>query len=156
MIFTLLTLIAITVFGFIALVRTTSNSASLLPQSVLQEVSFTPYFYQSTIPQGYFFSESDVTYSKGVLSIRLAKTGSPDITISQQAMPQHLKSEDVLFGNQKLQVSFGVGTINQVEGRLLGSIVTNDPQPVLILINSQSAENQPIVTALAEALTKAR
>lgn len=129
---------------------------SSLPAAILKQVQFAPYFYTADIPMGYASKPSDIIYSKGVLSTRLTKPGSPDVTISQQTMPKELRPEDVLTGNRKLNIPFGVGTLNQVEGRWLGSIVTNDPQPVLILISSQSSENEPVVTTLAEALSKVR
>lgn len=129
---------------------------SSLPRSITSQMDFTPYFFSSDIPLGYSAKPADIAYSRGLLSVRLTKANSPDVTISQQKLPTQLRPEDVLTAEKKLDVPFGVGTINQVEGRLLASIVTNDPQPVLILISSQSSENQAIVEALAEVLDKVR
>lgn len=148
----------VVVIGTIGIVgwNDASTPPSLLPDATITQMEFTPYFYRSDIPFGYSATPANMSYSRGLLSVRLTKPNSPDITISQQKLPNQLRPEDVLAAEKKLDVPFGVGTINQVEGRLLGSIVTDDPQPILILISSQSSENQAIVIALTEALTKVR
>lgn len=129
---------------------------SLLPATISEQVPFVTYFFNGSIPNGYSFTPDGVVYSQGLLSVALSKPGSQTITVSQQALPSSLKQSDLLSSNQKVSTPIGQATINDVDGRYLGSIVTNDVSPTLILVSSVDTGNQNDIIALMKALAKTR
>lgn len=125
----------------------------LLPKSITSQITgFTPYFYNEAVPAKYSFNPKAVQYNSGVLIIQLTKPGSPDVTLTQQALPAKLSPTTLLEKGTKLTTLAGSATVNSVEGRLLATIVSSSKPQTLILINTAETTSKTDVTALAQSL----
>jgi hypothetical protein len=130
------------------------SSPSMLPPSLQKQAKdFTPYFFEGSIPAGYRLNESQATYDNKVLITPLSRPNGPTITITQQPMPSKLSENNLLANGEKLQTDAGPATLNDVEGRFVGTIITHDPK-VLIIINTPNDTNKSDVSALMRGLVK--
>jgi hypothetical protein len=93
-------------------------------------------FENNSPPSSLEIDDSSVTYDKGVLLYRLISPDNQSVTVTQQQLPQELTSS-VLQGDEKFDTPVGKATFsNTSDGRLTGSLVTNDG--VFILVNTSN------------------
>ncbi|HZM63519.1 MAG TPA: hypothetical protein VFB59_00110 [Candidatus Saccharimonadales bacterium] len=128
-------------------------SRSLLPSTVANQIAdFTPYFFFDEIPGGYTLDEKSVSFDQNIVIMTLTKPGAPSIVLTEQALPEDLP-QDLLAGEgtQKIENTVAPALINNVEGRLVG-IMTSEQHNILLLINASGSTKSEDVTTMLQAL----
>ncbi len=128
------------------------SSEPLLPPEITQKITgFTPYFYERRVPGGYTVDQSRVLYDGQVLMIPLTKAGVPSIILTEQQLPQNLPDENVQQNGESVTVTTGKATINNVEGRLVGTLLARQHR-TLILLSSPNDTNKDDLKMLLQKL----
>jgi hypothetical protein len=106
----------------------------LLPNSILSQLhNFSPYFYFDRVPAGYTVDIAHANANGGLLFVPLTKQGSPTIVLTEQQMPTKLTNQDIQQGGKKVESVEGSATVNSIEGRQVGTLITS--RKTLILLN---------------------
>ncbi len=118
---------------------------SLLPKTITQQITgFTPYFYGSKIPAGYGMKVEDISVDNGVLMVPLTNPNASTIVLTEQAMPTNLKNEDLFQNSERIEGTAGIASVGGVEGRVVGTMVTNDRTVLILLTASDSAQKEDV------------
>ena len=127
----------------------TPNKSSLLPRNITQQItSFTPYFYEQQVPSGYIMDQSKVVYKDQILMVPLQKANAATIVLTEQPMPPKLPDEHIQQNGEDVSVDTGKATINDIEGRLVGTLITRDRQTLILLSSVGEAGKDDIKTLL--------
>jgi hypothetical protein len=147
-----LVLVTVLAVAFVVWRPFTKQSPSLLPASILQQITgFTPYFYTDQIPAGYAFDSSKIVFDGRVLLVPLTKPNEPGVVLSEQAFPSKLTDQDLQQNGEPVRFTAGTASINTIEGRLVGTLIPND-RKTLVLISSQSDQIKDDLTTLLQQL----
>ena len=127
---------------------------TLLPAALLQQAhGFTPYFYAGQIPAEYTLDTSKATIDQGVLIMPLTSAGKPSIVLTEQSAPSSVSQQDLQQNGDKVDGTIAPATINDIEGRLLGTMIVADKQGhTLILLNALGNANKADLTDLLQGL----
>lgn len=135
-----------------------NKQQSLLPDSVVKKIgAFTPYFYNQRIPAGYSLDREHTVYDHNVLIVTLTQASDPSVVITEQPLPSDLP-EDIAFKGdktEKVETTNGKAVMNDVEGRLVGTMITND-RTTLIIINTTHKTYKNDMVALLQGLVALR
>ena len=128
--------------------------ATLLPAAMVQQVhDFTPYFYTGQIPAGYTLDTSKASLDQGVLIMPLTNAGKPSVVLTEESMPSSVSQQDLQQNGSKIAGTIAPATINDIEGRLLGTmIVANKRGRTLILLNAPGNTDKADLTVLLQGL----
>lgn len=133
-----------------------TQNALLLPSTIMQKINgFTPYFYVTNIPAGYTVDQKTMVYENGVLMVPLAKKDSPNVVITEQAMPTRVTKEELQKNGKAVSETAQPATINDIEGHLVGTMV-DAGNHTLVMINSPSESNNADITLLLQGLRPLR
>ena len=139
---------AVIIIAVVALLITKpwhKTTDGLLPNSVRESVSFTPYFYSKEIPGGFSIKspEKDTQVGAGVLQIRLTNDVGQTVIIAEQAMPADLKNRAVQ-GDEAVEGAPGSAALTFVEGRTTGTLLTKDKEAMVIINTADKIEADKI------------
>jgi hypothetical protein len=124
----------------------------LLPAGLTKHItSFTPYFFKSNIPAGYAVDTGHTQYSEGTLFITLTKAGQPSLVLTEQPMPSNLTDQDIQQNSSSIKNTSDPATINDIEGRLVGTMVAR-ARNTLILLNAPGNASKDDLTVLLQGL----
>jgi hypothetical protein len=144
--------VAVAVVGFMLLTK----SSFLLPASTVQQVTgFTPYFYNGSVPAGYTFDASRITYGSNILMLPLTKSGSATIIMTEQQLPDNLSDQDIQQNGESVTSTVGKASINTIEGRLVGTLIVRD-RKTLIILNAPGEASKDDIRALLQGLVPVR
>lgn len=129
-----------------------NQNRSLLPARVVQQArDFTPYFYLNSIPAGYALDTTHISTDAGILIVPLTSQGRPTIVLTEQRLPDNAAHLGIQDNGQKVTGTNAPATINDVEGRLVGTMVV-DSQKTLIFLNAPGNADKGDITALLRGL----
>lgn len=130
----------------------TNKTDLLLPDSVTAQIKdFDVYFYSGSIPAGYSLNKSLVKFEGGVLMARLDKQGGPSVTLTEQMLPAKLTDQEIQQNGTTIHDTAGPATINDVEGRLVGTLISPN-RKTLVLLNSPGDTSKTDLTLLLQGL----
>ena len=125
---------------------------SLLPEAITAQIQdFTPYFYIKQIPAGYSLDNTRVSFNHGVLIIPLTKPGNATITLNEQKLPTGLSDPDIQQNGEVVEGTISPATINDIEGRLLGTMLASVDH-TMVLLNASGDTTKDDLTALLRGL----
>ncbi len=130
----------------------------LLPQPTLKNVTgFTPFFYTKEIPAGYSVNTNHIVSSPSLLIVTLTSPGGPDIVLTEQPADASLTAEKLQGEGERVDVGnvADFATVNNVEGRMVGVLITRKPK-TLVILNTSSQDSKDIVISLLRALKPVR
>lgn len=129
------------------------KSASLMPKQLANMVQYTPYFYFGTIPRGYAVG---TTQTDGeVIMISLVKKDKPTIVLTEQALPEDFDANSLQKDGNRVEGTKAPATISQITGRLVGTMIDNKNN-VLVLLNTTSSSDKEDLSALLSGLRLTR
>lgn len=128
-----------------------ARPVALLPASITNRIyGFSLYFYEHNIPGGYNVDASQVIYSGQVLMVPLTKPNAPTIVLTEQPLP-NIPDDNIQQNGEGVTVSTGKATINNIEGRLVGTLIPSD-RHTLILLNAPGEANKDDLKVLLQEL----
>jgi hypothetical protein len=143
--------------GFVALFWRLETPKPL-PTSVLKSITgFTPYFYAREIPAGYSVDTAHIVSSADLLIVTLISPGAPSIVLTEQPTDTSLTTEKLQGEGERVDVGnvADFATVNKVEGRLVGVVITRDPK-TLVILNTSSADAKDALVSLLRSLKPVR
>ena len=143
--------------GFVALFWHLA-AHSLLPVPVLKNITgFTPYFYAKEIPAGYSVDTAHIVSSANLLIVTLTGPSGPAIVLTEQPADASLTAEKLQGQGERVDVGSvaDFATVNNVEGRLVGVLITRKPK-TLVILNTSSQDAKDTVVGLLRALKPIR
>mgnify|MGYP007085783859 CR=1 FL=1 len=138
-------LIGTVILGLIVLgltiVRPDNFSRASLPESLVKDAAFTPYFYKGNPPDGFMVDSRATSYNSGMLFIRLVKD-QRSVVITQQMVPANLRDSKVQ-GTENIEGVQGSAALTFKEGRTTGTLITND-KTMIIVTSADDVESSSI------------
>jgi hypothetical protein len=130
----------------------TRPPTSLLPPEVAHKLSgYHLYFYTDKIPAGYTMDPASITAEHNILIVPFTRDDGSRIVLTEQAMPAGMSGEDVQQNGTAVRDTVGKSSINEVEGRMVGTMLSPD-RKTLVLFNAPGNTNKDDLTALLQAL----
>jgi len=140
------------IIASIASVWSMANNAkptSLLPVSISSQIhGFTPYFFYKTIPNGYSYDASSTIYDQGVLIAALKGRDGSAVTLTEQAMSSSLTDEKLFGDIEAVGGTDGKATVNDVDGRIVGTMVSSDHKTLVLLTAGQATNKNDVISLL--------
>lgn len=127
------------------------QATSLLPPSIIAQIkSFTPYFYTDAVPAGYSMKTTQISFERDVLIVPLNSPNGPPLVLSEQAMPGNLTPEAVQQNGSPVSTSVGKATINDIEGRLVGTLIPTDKRTLILISGAEKADKNALTSLLQQ------
>lgn len=116
----------------------TTGLATITPDKIK---AFTPlYFAHETPPDGYQLDRQHSRYDGELLQITLTNPGGAAVVITEQSRPAKLKADQLLSNTSAVKGAAGPAGVTAVEGRVVGTMLPNGVQ-TLVLVNAPGSVN---------------
>jgi len=127
--------------------RLTRPASSLLPASITKQVtSFTPYFYFNSIPADYTLDITHASVRDDVMFVPLTRAGSSQVVLTEQLLPSTLHRDDVQQNGNPVDNTLGTATVNNIEGRQLGTMIVG--KTLILLSGSTDTSKEDLIKLL--------
>jgi hypothetical protein len=133
--------------GAVAWIQT--HPGSLLPASMVRKLAgVQAYTFFGKAPAGYQIDKAHVTVDNNVLLVPLTGADGTRAVMTEQAIPERLTPEDILQGGDAVQGAIGKATINDMQVRLVGTMISPDHKTMVLITASQGTSKDDLAALL--------
>lgn len=138
-------IITFLVVGFIVLSSSRSSESSLPNPTVDQASKFmTVYYYTGPPPYDFELEQSSVSLSGAFLTFKIKNDRRQSIVFTQQPLPSDLHNSTVQSG-EKVEGAPGSATVTFKEGRVIGTLLSNDKKTMVVANSSDGIESSTMM-----------